>query len=143
MARRNAPNAVLKKRGSKHFREDEPEQAQGEVIPTRALGVEAQKAFARLCKELDEIGVLSPTYAEIITIAADAIGDIEIASADLMERGQISITERGEIKNPSWTIKTSAQTTAHKYLCSLGLSPTTIAKLAGGKKEEVNEFDED
>jgi len=143
MARRQSPNAVLKKRGSVHVRENEPEQAQGDVMPTRILGQEAQAAFARLCKELDEIGVLSPTYAEIITIAADAIGDIEIASADLMLRGQISISERGEIKNPSWTIKTSAQTTAHKYLCSLGLSPTTIGKLVGAKKEEANEFLED
>ena len=143
MARHKTPNALLKKRGSKHFRENEPDQSTGEVVPVRSLGVEAQNAFARLCKELDLLGVLSPTYAEIITIAADAIGDIEIASADLMARGQISITERGEIKNPSWTIKTSAQTTAHKYLCSLGLSPTTIGKLTGVKKEEVNEFDID
>jgi P27 family predicted phage terminase small subunit len=143
MARLNAPNAVLKKRGSTRYRDDEREQSEGEVIPTRPLGVEAGKAFLRLCNELDAIGVLSPTYAEIITIAADAIGDIEIASADLMDRGQISITERGEVKNPSWTIKTAAQTTAHKYLCSLGLSPTTIGKLTGAKKEEVNEFEED
>jgi len=89
------------------------------------------------------IGLLSPTYAEVITIAADAIGDIEIAGADLLERGHISITERGEIKNPSWTIKLGAQTIAYKYLCSLGLTPTTIGKLTGVKKEEVNEFDMD
>lgn len=143
MARNKTPNAVLKKSGSKHYREDEPEQSQGEVVPTRKLGSEAQRAFERLCNELEEIGVLSPTYAEIITIAADAIGDIEIASADLMKRGHISFTERGETKNPSWTIKTSAQTTAHKYLCSLGLSPTTIGKLVGSKGEEENEFLED
>lgn len=143
MARNKTPNAVLKKKGSGHYREDEPDAANGDVIPTRAMTPEGQRAFDRLCVELDSIGVLSPTYAEIITIAADAIGDIEISSADLIKRGHISITERGETKNPSWTIKVSAQTVAHKYLCALGLSPTTIGKLTGAKKEEVNEFDED
>ena len=143
MGRPKTPNAILEKRGSKHIRKNEPEQAQGKVMPTRAMGEEGQRAFLRLCKEIDHLGVLSPTYAEIITIAADAIGDIEIASADLMARGHISQTERGETKNPSWTIKVSAQQVAHRYLCALGLSPTAIGKLTGVKKEEVNEFDTD
>ena len=86
------------------------------------------------------MGFLSPTYSEMITIAADAIGDIEIASEDLKTRGHISITERGETKNPSWTIKTSAQMAAHKYLTALGLSPTSIGKLTALKKEDDNPF---
>ena len=114
---------------------------QGRVEPTRILGEEAQRAFDRICFELDSLGYLSPTYAEMITIAADSIGDIEIASEDLKKRGHLSITERGETKNPSWTIKTSAQMCAHRYLTALGLSPTSIGKLTGIKKPEANDFE--
>jgi P27 family predicted phage terminase small subunit len=140
MGRHKTPNVVLKSRGSKKARKDEPEAAGGKVVPTMPLGDEAARAFQRVCEQLDGIGVLSPTYAETITQAAHALGDIEIASRDLDKRGHISITERGEAKNPSWTIKTSAQGTAHKYLMSLGLSPTAIGKLTGTKTEEENPF---
>lgn len=143
MARLKTPNAILEKRGSKRVRDDEPEPAKGEVLPTYPMTKEGSEAFDRLCKELDLLGVLSPTYADFITIAADAIGDIQIAIAGLKRDGYISITERGVAKNPFVTIKNSATTTAHKYLCALGLSPTAIGKLTGVKKEEVNEFDED
>lgn len=116
----------------------------GEVMPTRNLSDEGQRAWDRLCAELKSLGYLSPSYADFITIAADAIGDIEIASQDLIKRGHISITERGETKNPSFTIKTSAQGVAYKYLTALGLSPTAISKLTGAlPKDEVNEFEED
>lgn len=142
MARKCTPNQILKARGSKHVRANEPQARSGIVTPTRELTPEGNRAFERICTELDALGYLSPTYNEMLTIAADAIGDIEIASADLMKRGHISITERGETKNPSWTIKTSAQGVAHKYLTALGLSPTSIGKLVGTKPEEENEFAE-
>ena len=137
------PNAILEKRGSRRTRKDEPEAPDGKVIPTMTLGAEGLQAFKRLSVELDAIGILKPSFAEMITLAADALGDIEIASADLRERGHISFTERGETKNPSWTIKTSAQSIAFRLLTGLGLSPTAIGKLTGVQKEEVNEFAED
>jgi P27 family predicted phage terminase small subunit len=140
MARPKTPNAVLKKRGSKRIRHDEPEASEGEVMPTMELTPEGQKAWDRICAELVGIGVMSPTFAEIITQAADSLGDIEIANRDLHERGRISITERGETKNPSWTIKCSAKADAFRYLTALGLSPTAIGKLTATKKEEANEF---
>jgi P27 family predicted phage terminase small subunit len=140
MGRHKTPNVVLKSRGSNKTRQNEPDAATGKVLPTMPLGAEAERAFKRVCDQLDGIGVLSPTYAETITQAAHALGDIEIASRDLDKRGHISITERGEIKNPNWTIKTSAQATAHKYLMSLGLSPTALGKLTGTKSEEENPF---
>jgi len=140
MGRHKTPNVVLKSRGSNKTRQNEPDAATGKVVPTMPLGAEAERAFKRVCQQLDGIGVLSPTYAETITQAAHALGDIEIASRDLDQRGHISITERGEIKNPSWTIKTSAQATAHKYLMSLGLSPTAIGKLTGTKPDDENPF---
>jgi len=142
MGRRATPNTVLKKRGSKNTR-DEIEPESGPVMPTYPLSEEGQRAWDRLCGELEKLGVLVPAYADSITIAAGAIGDIEIASRDLSERGHISLTERGETKNPSFTIKTSAQTIAHRYLTALGLTPTTIGKLTGAKKEETNPFLED
>jgi len=135
------PKKELEKRGSPLANRNEPDARDGELHPTRRLSAEAQKAWARICVELEAIGYLSPTYAEMVTIAADAIGDIEIASNDLIERGHISITERGETKNPSFTIKTSAQGMAYKYLTALGLSPTAIGKLTGTKKEEENPFE--
>ena len=142
MGRQPTPNAILKKRGSKKTR-DEIEPDEGDVVPTFELGPQGRAAWDRIHCELEKLGVLSPTFADFMTIAAGAIGDIEIASADLIERGHISVTERGETKNPSFTIKTSAQTTAHKYLVALGLTPTSIGKLIGSKKEEYNPFAED
>lgn len=142
MGRNATPNAILKKRGSGKIRENEPEPSTGKVLPTMDLSPQGKKAWDRICIELENLGVMSPTWADTITIAAGAIGDIEIASDDLIARGHISITERGETKNPSFTIKTTAQTIAHKYLSSLGMSPTSIGKLVGTKKEEVNPFDE-
>ena len=135
------PNGILKARGSKKSR-DEIEPVAGEVFPTYELGPEAQRAWDRLVRVMDDLGILSPSWAETMTIAAGAIGDIEIASKDLTERGHISITERGETKNPSFTIKTSAQQTAHRYLSALGLTPTTIKNLVKPDAHERNEFAE-
>jgi P27 family predicted phage terminase small subunit len=143
MARHKTPNNVLKSRASKHVRDDEPEASTGSVSPTFPMTKEGGEAFERLCIELDLLGVLSPTYADFITIASDAIGDIQIAIDGLKKDGYISVTERGVAKNPFVTIKNSATTTAHKYLCALGLSPTSIGKLTGVKKEEINEFEVD
>ncbi len=141
MGRNATPNAILKKRGSRKIRKNEPEPSVGKVMPTMDLSPQGKKAWDRICGEMENLGVMSPTWADFITIAADAIGDIEIAADDLISRGHISITERGETKNPSFTIKTTAQTIAHKYLSSLGLSPSAIGKLVGAKKEESNPFE--
>ena len=140
MGRNQTPNSVLLKRGSAKSRANEPEPKDGAVVPTRLLSPLAMKSWDRICSELEHIGVLKPIYADLITIAADALADIEIASNDLTERGQISITERGETKNPSFTIKTTAQGVAFKYLSALGMSPTSIGKIAGVQKEESNPF---
>ena len=142
MARRPTPNPILKKRGSRSTR-DEIDPASGAVLPTFALGDEGQKAFDRICATLKELDILSPSYAELITITAGAVGNIEIATRDLTERGHISMTERGETKNPSFTMLTSSQTQAQKGLIALGLSPTSIGKLTGVKKEAPNPFMED
>jgi P27 family predicted phage terminase small subunit len=140
MGRNKTPNAVLKRRGSRKVR-DEVDVEAGEVVPTFDLTPEGRMAWHRICAEMDKLGILSPTYADFVTIAAGAVGDIEIASRDLAQRGHISITERGETKNPSFTIKTSAQQIAHRYLSALGLTPTSIGKLVGVAKDEENEFE--
>lgn len=139
MPRPATPNAILKNRGSKKAR-NEIETPTGDVVPTYPLCDEAQRAWDRIEKVMADLGILSPTWAETMTIAAGAIGDIEIASRDLNERGHISITERGETKNPSFTIKTSAQQTAHRFLSALGLTPTTIKNLVKPEEEESNPF---
>jgi P27 family predicted phage terminase small subunit len=139
MGRRKTPNAVLEKRGSKKTRE-EIAPPEGEVIPTRSLSPQARKAWDRVCAELKILGVLSPAYAEVITMAACSLGNAEVASDDINERGQISITERGETKNPSCTMLATMDAAAHRYLSSLGLTPTTIGNLIGRKKEESNPF---
>lgn len=141
MARKPTPNNVLKNRGSRRVR-DEIEPSSGDVTPTRELSQEAKRAWDRICAELDAIGVLSPAYADLITMAASNLGVAEVAARDLDQRGHISITERGETKNPSFTVLATAEAAAHKLLSSLGLTPTTIGKLGVGKKENDNEFAE-
>jgi P27 family predicted phage terminase small subunit len=139
MGKPKTPNSILKSRGSNYVR-DEIEPETGAIEPTYDLSPEGKKAWDRICVEMEKLGILSPAYADFVTIAAGAVGDIEIASRDLVERGHISITERGETKNPSFTIKTSAQTIAHKYLSALGLTPTTIGKLVKPSGDDGNEF---
>lgn len=139
MGRNRTPNSVLKKRGSKKVR-DEINAETGKVTPTYDLSPEGAAAWNRICRDMEKLGVLKPAFSDFITIAAGAVGDIEIASRDLVARGHISVTERGETKNPSFTIKTSAQTVAHRYLSALGLTPTSIGKLVGIQNEETNEF---
>lgn len=140
MARHQTPNPLLAARGSKRTRPDEIAPAKGKVSPTYPLSPEGDRAWQRIYAMMKKLGTLSPTYAELMTITAGAIGDVEIASADLVARGHISITERGETKNPSFTIKTSAQGIANRGLAALGLTPTTIGKIPSGKKEEDNPF---
>lgn len=140
MAANKTPNVILQKRGSSKAR-DEPEPRTGNVDPTFPLAPEGLKAFRRITAEMHAMGTLSPSWAEFVTIAASAVGNIEIAAADITERGHISITERGETKNPSFTILTSSQATAHRYLSALGLSPTSIGNIARKPTEEINEFD--
>lgn len=139
MGRNKTPNSVLKARGSKRIR-DEIEAPKGEVEPTFALAAEGKQAWNRIKAEMEKLGILSPSWAEFMTIAAGAVGNIEIASRDLIDRGHISITERGETKNPSFTILTSSQQIAHRYLSALGLTPTSIGKLTNAGKDEPNEF---
>lgn len=134
---RKTPNAVLQKRGSKKVR-DEIDPGTGTVAPVFDLPPEAQRAWDRIVAIMEQMGTLSPSYADAMTIAAGAIGHIEIASRDLTERGHISITERGETKNPSFTVLSSSQQIAHRYLSSLGMTPTSIGNLTGIKKEDHN-----
>jgi P27 family predicted phage terminase small subunit len=141
MGRRKTPNALLEKRGSKKTR-DEPEARDGEVNPTFHLPPEGKKAWERIRVEMDAMGTLSPAFADFMTIAAGAVGNIEISSRDLIERGHISVTERGETKNPSFTILTSSQQIAHRYLSALGLSPTSIGNLTRKKTEDTNPFED-
>lgn len=136
---KKTPNAVLLKRGSKKAR-DEIRPAEGEVRPVFELVPEAQRAWKRIFAVMFEMGTLSPAYAELMTMTAVAIGNVEIASRDLAERGHISTTERGETKNPSFTVLTSSQQFAHRGLSSLGLTPTDIGNLIGKKREESNPF---
>jgi P27 family predicted phage terminase small subunit len=142
MGRHKTPNAVLAKRGSKKTRR-EIEAAAGDVAPVFELRPEGRRAWIRIAAQMEIMGTLSPAFAEAITIAAGAIGNIEVATQDLQTRGHIAITERGETKNPSFTILTSSQQIAHRYLSSLGLTPTTIGNLIGRKKDESNPFEEE
>ena len=139
MGRTRTPNSVLKSRGSKKVR-DEIEPSSGKVIPTRNLSPHALIAWDHICAELEILGVLSPAYAHTITMAADSMGKSRVASEDIDTRGQISITERGETKNPSCTFMATMDAASHKFLSSLGLTPTTIGRLVGVQKEEANEF---
>jgi len=114
----------------------------GEVEPTFELNAYAKEAFDRICKTMDEMGTLSPSFADAITATASAIGRMILAEKDLNERGHISFAERGEVKNQSFTVYSTSQTLAQKGLVSLGLTPTSLAKVAGSKKEEESPFAE-
>lgn len=133
------PNAILKKRGSKKSR-DEIEVESGDVLPTCGLGPEAQRAWDRLTSVMDQLGTLSPSWAEMITQASISLGMVEVAYNDILKRGHISITERGETKNPSFTTLISSQQMANRTLSALGLTPTTIKNLVKPDRKESNPF---
>ena len=112
----------------------------GKVKPTYDLSKEGRDAFDRICGIMEKMGSLSPSYAEMITSTASAIGRMIIADNDLDERGHISHSERGEVKNQSFTVYSAAHTLAQKGLISLGLTPTSLGKITTPIKKEENPF---
>ncbi len=114
----------------------------GDVDPTFELNATAQLAFTRICGLMRDMGTLSPTYSDMITSTASAIGRMVLAEEDLNERGHISHSERGEVKNQSFTVYATAQSLAQKGLSALGLTPTTLGKIVTQPKEDTNPFSE-
>lgn len=117
-----------------------PQALTGETKATYELNEEGQEAFDRICDLMKKMGTLSPTYAEIITATASAIGRMIIADADLNERGHISHSERGEVKNQSFNVYSTSQALAQKGLSSLGLTPASLGKITIPSKKDENPF---
>ena len=113
---------------------------QGEVEPTYELNDESVQVFNRICDLMKKMGTLSPSYADIITATASAIGRMIIADNDLNERGHISHSERGEVKNQSFNVYSTSQALAQKGLSSLGLTPSSLGKVAVLKTPDENPF---
>lgn len=116
------------------------EPVKGDVKPTFELNREAQEVFERLCGLMEKMGTLSPSYADLITTTASAIGRMILAEQDLNERGHISHSERGEVKNQSFTVYSSSLSLAQKGLGMLGLTPSTLGKMVVPTKVEENPF---
>jgi len=114
--------------------------AQGDVIPTYELNDEAKAAFERIHSVMSEMGTLSPSYADLMTATASSIGRMIIADMDLDERGHISHSERGEVKNQSFNVYSTSQALAQKGLISLGLTPTSLGKIVTATKKQENPF---
>ena len=112
----------------------------GEVVATYELNDESKKVFNRICDIMKKMGTLSPSYADIITATASSIGRMIIADKDLDERGHISYSERGEVKNQSFNVYSTSQALAQKGLSSLGLTPQSLGKIAPSPEKEENPF---
>jgi phage terminase small subunit len=114
--------------------------ATGKIPPTYDLNEIAVAAFDRIHSIMQEMGTLSPSYADIMTSTASAIGRMIIADMDLDERGHISHAERGEVKNQSFNVYSTSLALAQKGLASLGLTPTSLGKIVTATKKEENPF---
>lgn len=142
MGRPPTPNQILKKRGSKHVRNHEPEFKPGIGDPPAVLRGVALDVWNETVAELKTAGIGSRVEAHTLSCYCQAVADFSAAQHEIDRDGMTVVTERGMTKHPAFTIKTQAWAAIHKFASAFGLTPSSRAKVHGPPKEDENEFDE-
>lgn len=142
MAGKLTPNAILKKRGSRHARADEPE-ISGELgAAPEDLPERERELWAETAAILEEMGTATAGDRGVLREYCRAQAQAEQAAALVDSEGMVSHTERGIAKHPAITIHNTASLRALRYAVELGLSPVSRGKLKAPEKKEVNPFDD-
>jgi P27 family predicted phage terminase small subunit len=140
MGRPNTPNAILKRRGSKHVREDEPEFSSAIGDPPAILSGRALEVWDELTQELKEVEVGNRVDAYALSELCQAVAQSEECARIISEEGLSHMTERGIIKHPLTSVQSSASMRVLRYSSAFGLTPTARGKISAPKKETKNPF---
>ena len=141
MARPLTPNAILKSRGSKHVRENEPEFSEGIGNPPEILHGRALEVWNELTKELQEVQVGTRVDAYALSELCQAVAQSEECARIIEEDGLSHVTDRGIVKHPLTTVQSAASMRVLKYSSAFGLTPTARGKITAPKKVEVNPYE--
>jgi P27 family predicted phage terminase small subunit len=142
MARPLTPNAILKSRGSKHVRDEEPEFQDGiGEPPIRLIGVgletwhdfvDVMKSIGATLTKMDRLNLIE---------LCDARQNCEDAQIDIDKTGLKSTSERGIVKNQSISTKATFQRVILSITSAYGLTLSSRGKIHGPKSEPLNDFD--
>lgn len=142
MGRPCTPNAILKARGSKKVR-DEVEFTGSLGPPPLGMGGVALATWQEFVGELTGAGIaLTQIDRRNIINLCEAAQHCHDAQVDIKEHGLKSITERGETKNQSFTIQTTAAATFLRISSAYGCTPSSRGKIHGPPKAAANDFDD-
>jgi len=143
MGRPMTPNAILKKRGSRRVRENEPEFEGGIGDPPAGMGGVALDTWREFVGELTAAGVvLTQIDRRNVINLCEAAQHCHDAQEDIKAQGLKAMTERGETKNQSFTIQTTAATTFLRISSAYGCTPASRGKVVVPKKPKANKFDD-
>lgn len=134
------PNVILKARGSKKARKNEPEFAAGIGQPIRPLSGVALETWNEVSQELASVGIGSRVEAAALTCYCEAVADFVMACDEIDRLGMVTQTERGFTRNPACLIKNASMQMIAKFAGEFGLTPSSRSKVQGPAKTEVNPF---
>jgi len=136
------PNAILKNRGSRKARKNEPEFEAGIGMPIRPLSGVALSTWNEVSVELAAIGIGSRVESAALTCYCESVADFVMACDEIDRLGMITQTERGYTRNPACLIKNASMQMIAKFAGEFGLTPSSRSKIKVKTNEEINEYDE-
>ena len=142
MARHPTPNAVLKKRGSRRVRKDEPEFSGGFGDPPKGMPERALDEWQVVAPLLEETGMGSPVERKALEAYCYAVEAFHQANDDLQKYGSVVETERGWVRNPACLNQNAAMGMILKFSQQFGLTPASRGKISGEPKKKENPFAE-
>ena len=134
--------------GHRPLNEREPKPPKKAPACPKDLSPEGKKEWRRLCKEMEQAGVLTNWDMRIFEQYCDAYARWKEATDFLNERGLFFITPSGYPQQfPQVAIAQNYSKLMHKYAQELGLTPAARSRLIAGTvaedKDEMEELLED
>ena len=134
--------------GHRPMNKDEPKPKVKALACPSTLSKEAKKEWRRLCKEMEQQGVLTGWDMRIFEHYCDSYAKWKEATDFLNQRGLFYITPSGYPQQfPQVQIAQKYSVLMHKYAQELGLTPAARSRIIAGKdikgRDEMEELLED
>jgi len=107
----------------------EPQSSTGTPSCPRHLDRLAKNEWKRICKELDQLKVLTPAERASIEQYCVAYSEWRQALSAVQKEGRYYSTEKGLIEHPAAKALRSLAGICHRYLCEFGLTPSSRSRL--------------
>ena len=149
LTKRVIPMEIKKAKGT--YRKDRdtnpPPASKGKPNPPGWLNPDAKKKFRLITKRLDELGMASSSYTEMIAMLASRLEEVERLSKYLDAEGMSfnGVTRDGSDyfkPRPEVLMRDQAMKHAHKLLVEFGLSSSAIQRVGTPKtNKKKSNFD--